>query len=89
MDIWALGVLIYEMMFLCTPFKDKTLKQIKKMIKHKLILFPNNVDKKIVEYIYWVCKIDPAKRPSCQELLKHPIFDLIKSNKHIETKLVE
>lgn len=79
-DIWALGVLIYEMTQQGTPFKDKTVKEIKVMVEERRIVFKEDFPL-LEDFVYDVLRFNPKDRPSCKELLEHPFFDCIKKSK--------
>lgn len=84
-DIWALGVLIYEMTEGGTPFKNKTVQEIKKILEEKKIKFKYDI-KYLQEFVYDVLQFNPKDRPSCKELLEHKFFDCIKKNKDEKEK---
>ena len=61
------------------PFKDCTLKEMKNILELGTIHFDKDVDPKMKDYIYWVLQFNPKNRPTCQEMLKHSLFDIIRS----------
>ena len=77
-DIWALGVLLYEITHMKTPFKNKTLQDIKKIVLNKEIKFKKGINVHIKKFIYFALNFDPKRRPSCEDLLNHELFDCIK-----------
>lgn len=52
--MWALGVLLYEMIHLKTPFKNKTLQDVKNILKSKSIHFKEGIDPNVSKFVYWV-----------------------------------
>ena len=77
-DVWAVGVLLFELFHKKTPFKNDTLKTIKEKVESKTIEFKPNTDPRLVDFVYYALQFDPRNRPSIKELLKHDIFDSIR-----------
>lgn len=77
-DVWAVGVLLYELFHKRTPFKNDTLKTIKEKVEGRTIEFKPNVDPKLIDFVYYALQFDPRNRPSVKELLMHDIFDSIR-----------
>lgn len=77
-DVWAAGILLYELFNKKTPFKNDTLKTIKDKLENKKIEFKSNADSKLIDFVYYALQFDPKIRPSIKELLKHDIFDEIR-----------
>ncbi len=92
-DIWALGILLYEMLHKKTPFKSMTVDQVKDQIVEKKIKFDINlklhqddktneiIKKDLVDLFYYCCQIDPRNRPNCVQILNHKAFNSIKPQK--------
>lgn len=78
-DIWAVGVLLYELFNQLTPFKNDTLKTIKDKIDNKSICFNKSIDPMIIDFVYYALRFDAEDRPSINELLAHPLFKRVRS----------
>lgn len=85
-DIWALGVLLYEITQCKTPFKGLTLNEIEQMVLGRKLRFKHGTNPLIKQFIYDVLKLDPKERPTCDQLLKNCIFDILKSSKRSAKK---
>ena len=73
-DVWSLGILIYELLHGKSPFVGKTAFRIFKNILSNKLDFSSNIDSCAQDFILKTLKIDPTKRPSCEELLRHPFL---------------
>jgi NIMA (never in mitosis gene a)-related kinase len=72
-DVWATGVLLYEMCNLDYPFGGKNLHQLtNNIINQKYKPIPEQYSKDINNIIYGMLKKDPNQRPSINQVLKHP-----------------
>ncbi|KAL1298559.1 hypothetical protein HN51_042893 [Arachis hypogaea] len=79
-DWWALGVLLYEMLYGYTPFRGKTRQKTFANILHKDLKFPKSkpVSLQGKQLIYWLLQRDPKDRLGSQEganeIKRHPFF---------------
>lgn len=64
-----------------TPFKNKNLDETKKIIDNKTIFFKSEINPLVESLIYKTLKMNPEDRPTCVELLKHPLFESVKHKK--------
>ncbi|KAK4684394.1 hypothetical protein P7C73_g5784, partial [Tremellales sp. Uapishka_1] len=75
-DIWSIGVIIYTLLIGKPPFQTKDVNTIYKRIKDNRYEFPP--DKPITpaaeNLIMSVLNPNPDKRPSLDDILKHPFF---------------
>ena len=74
-DIWSLGVLLYEMMTFKMPFNANSLPMLSiKILNGTYPPPPKLYTPELREIVSRCLNIDPAKRPSIQEILKTPII---------------
>ncbi|CAJ1956044.1 unnamed protein product [Sphenostylis stenocarpa] len=79
-DWWAIGILIYEMLFGYTPFRGRTRQKTFANILHKDLKFPKGklVTVMVKQLIYLLLQRDPSKRlgarEGANEIKQHPFF---------------
>lgn len=78
-DIWALGILIFEMTHNATPFKGKNLFEIKHMIESRELPFDPQISSRVRQIVWKILRVDPKLRPSAREILGFPEFNVISS----------
>ena len=71
-DIWALGILLYELYHKQEPFSGKDSKEVYESIKNKQVEFFNDVPEESIDLIISILAIEEEKRPSIREILNHP-----------------
>ena len=74
-DIWALGVLIYEMMTFKMPFNATSLPSLSlKIIRGYYQTPPSSYSKDLIDLVKRCLNLDPKKRPSAENILKLPFI---------------
>ena len=74
-DIWALGVLLYEMMTFKMPFNATSLPSLSlKIIKGYYPSPPTSYSKDLIDLVKKCLNLDPKKRPSAENILKLPFI---------------
>jgi len=74
-DMWSIGVILYILLCGFPPFVDKNLNALYKLIKSGKFSFPrpywSNISNQAKDCIVNLLQVDPRKRLSATELLKH------------------
>ena len=73
-DIWAIGVLLFEMTHQFTPFKKESVSGIKSMLDENRIRFRHDLNPQIKALILRILKYSADQRPTAREILQDPIF---------------
>lgn len=77
-DIWSCGVLMYMMLSGTPPFNGSSRQEVMAKIKKGKFTFSGKIWTLISEegkdLIKKMLTLDPARRPSCREVLSHPWF---------------
>lgn len=70
-DIWALGVILYQLCALKLPFEANSLPVLAlRIIRGQFAPLPKNVySKELQQLIASLLKVDPKKRPSASEII--------------------
>ena len=68
-DIWCIGVLLYELITGCVPFKSKDLNNLNLKIN-----WPKEMNKDAKDLISKILKFNPSERITLKEMLEHPFF---------------
>ena len=74
-DIWSLGCVTYEMLALHPPFRADDMEGLYNQVKRgKYKNVCSKYSNDIRELLKMLFKVNPEERPSCQEILEHPII---------------
>uniref|UniRef100_A0A6B2LD11 Aurora kinase n=1 Tax=Arcella intermedia TaxID=1963864 RepID=A0A6B2LD11_9EUKA len=71
-DIWSMGILIYEFLVGSPPFQSDEMDETYQKISECKITFPENMDPLAKDLIQKLLQTEPGKRPTLQTLLQHP-----------------
>ena len=71
-DIWALGITLYKLIFDQFPFMAQNIKELSEKIRKEEVQFPDNADKNLIDLIKKILQKDPEKRLSIDDILNHP-----------------
>ena len=73
-DIWCIGVLLFELITGNVPFQGNDIDTLKENILHLRISWPKDINIDAKNLIKKILKLDPGSRISLEEMLKHPFF---------------
>ncbi|CAI4228775.1 unnamed protein product [Auanema sp. JU1783] len=73
-DIWAVGCILYTLLFGKPPFETQTLKDTYNRIKMNQYTIPPSASSRSSNLIRNLLAADPEKRPTVKEVLKHAFF---------------
>lgn len=73
-DIWCLGILLYEMIHGQPPFQAENLRDIKKEFSSKNIMIKKSLDADLKFLLKNLLKIKASERPTIEEVLKFEVF---------------
>lgn len=77
-DIWCMGVLLYELIHKRPPFIGKNIIVLLEDIKSSKIKFLQNINHEFRKIIEWCLKLDPNQRPSARVLIES--FPILREN---------
>ena len=69
-DIWCMGVLLFELIHKRPPFMGKNIINLLEDIKSMKIKFSPNIKQEFKQIIEWCLKFDPNQRPSARKLIE-------------------
>lgn len=73
-DVWTIGVLLFEMLTGSCPFFSEGAATTYELIRTCTYKFPSHVSNSAKDLISKLLQIDPSKRPSLMQALQHPFF---------------
>ena len=75
-DLWSLGCILFEMTSLKLPFEGNDRVEVsKKIINAQYGKIPSHYSSNLKKLIHSLLKVEPSKRPNCQEILS---MDIVK-----------
>ena len=88
-DIWCIGVLLFELLTGTVPFHGKDSITLNNNIKSLKIIWPNDISTSAKNLIMKILKKDPKERISLEDMLKHPFFKDRLKNDHLDKYLIK
>ena len=71
-DIWALGILLYELMHGYSPYRAKKIEDILYNVQNKEIKFSRRISDEVKDLVTGILQVKPSRRMSLEEILIHP-----------------
>ena len=73
-DIWCIGVLLFELVTAQLPFQGNDINTLKENILQLKITWPKDINADAKDLIMKILKLDPKQRLSLEDMLKHPFI---------------
>ena len=73
-DIWCIGVLLFELVTADVPFQGDDIDTLKENILKLKIAWPKDINTDAKNLIMKILKLDPKQRLSLEDMLKHPFI---------------
>ena len=88
LDIWCIGVLLFELLTGTVPFKGKDMDSLNNNIVSLKIVWPKDISTTAKNLISKILKREPGERISLRDMLKHPFFKDKLNNDNLEKELI-
>ena len=73
-DVWCIGVLLFELITGSVPFTGSDIDTLKTNILHLKISWPKDINQDVKNLISKILKIEPSQRLSLEEILNEPFI---------------
>ena len=88
-DIWSVGILLFELSTGNIPFQGNDIDTLKQNIYDLNITWPNNIDPEIKDLCAKILKTDPNERPEIENILSHKFFKKYLKTGDTDKKLIK
>ena len=89
LDIWCIGVLLFELLTGNVPFKGKDIQSLNNNILSLKISWPKDIDPIAKNLIFKILKPNPNERISLRDMLRHPFFFFFLDDDNLERDLIK
>ncbi|KAJ3410458.1 hypothetical protein HDV05_003720 [Chytridiales sp. JEL 0842] len=77
-DIWSCGVILYALLAGNLPFDDENIRRLLAKVKEGIYFIPDHISPLAKDLIRRMLTVDPKKRITMTEIIRHPWFNSIK-----------
>jgi serine/threonine protein kinase len=74
-DVWALGVTLYQLLFMTLPYFGRNLYEVVNDIKGRPLKIPEGTDRETIELLNGMLAVDPKMRFGIEDLLRNPLLN--------------
>jgi len=86
LDIWCLGILLYELIHKRTPYNAKNVMQLQREIRTQTISYKQGINPEFKAIIEQCLNSNPQNRPSAQQLLANPFLQNFISRQQVQSE---
>ncbi|OHS97467.1 AGC family protein kinase [Tritrichomonas foetus] len=73
-DIWSLGIILYELFHGSPPFFTESIYKLIQMIINNPIKYPDTMSEEFVSFLQMMLEKNPSRRATAEDLLNHPFI---------------
>src|SRR3990167_5827285 len=74
-DIWTVGILLYELFHNIEPYQGENPQQVLQAIQTRTLQIDSKVPEQAKDLVRYILNIDRHKRPSISQILNHPYLN--------------
>lgn len=77
-DVWALGVMLFELLTERPPFAGNTADEVWAQVRQGRLSVPRGLNRRAVSLVLAMLQLEPARRPTAEEVLSSELFQVKK-----------